>query len=87
MIQIIDILAYLAHKTEKAAYFKHVVEILQNCILYYDYDASRSSTYMMSMTESSVSRQSMIRKDIISQIPLESLKMKAFQIHALNRLI
>lgn len=28
MIQIIDILVYMAHKTEKAAYFKHVIEIL-----------------------------------------------------------
>ena len=41
MIQIIDILAYIAHKTEKAAYFKHVVEILQSCILFYDYDTSK----------------------------------------------
>jgi hypothetical protein len=41
MIQIIDILAYIAHKTEKAAYFKHVIEILQSSITFYDYDSSK----------------------------------------------
>jgi hypothetical protein len=40
MIQIIDLLAYMAHKTDKAAYFKHVIEILQSCILFYDCDKS-----------------------------------------------
>jgi hypothetical protein len=43
MIQIIDILAYIAHKTEKAANFKHVVEILDGCILFYDFDTNKQT--------------------------------------------
>jgi|LauGreDrversion4_2_1035121.scaffolds.fasta_scaffold118439_2 hypothetical protein len=30
----------MGHKTEKAASFKHVIEILQQCILSYDFDKS-----------------------------------------------
>jgi|LauGreDrversion4_2_1035121.scaffolds.fasta_scaffold594240_2 hypothetical protein len=29
MIQIIDVLTYMAHKTEKAASFKHIIEIFE----------------------------------------------------------
>ena len=81
MIQIIDILAYIAHKTEKAAYFKHVVEILQSCILFYDYDASKQQSSMQMSTEGGSVRgpsQNAIRKDVISNIPHENLKMKSF---------
>ncbi len=76
MLQIIDILAYIAHKTEKAAYFKHVVEILQSSILFYDYDTSKQT-----MTTEGSTRghsQSVVRKEVISNIPHESLKMKSF---------
>lgn len=38
MFQIIDILTYMGHKTDRAANFKYIIEILEQCILCYDFD-------------------------------------------------
>lgn len=68
MIQIIDILTYMAHKTEKAASFKHIIEILEQCILCYDFDRNSQNVIIDAKQ----------RKDLITSLTPEQLAMKQF---------
>jgi hypothetical protein len=72
MIQIIDVLTYMAHKTEKAASFKHIIEIFEQCILCYDFDkaALTQETGIARQTqyENLSTKQSMGRKEILTSL-------------------
>lgn len=85
----IDILTYMAHKTEKAASFKHIVEIFEQCILCYDFDRAAISTepVFLKTEQTPQPKHSIARKDIITSLTQDQIKMKLFQAHALNRLI
>ena len=65
MIQIIDILTYMVHKSEKSSSFKHIIEILEQCILCYDFDKSAFDPARMTINSE---KGTVARKDIITQL-------------------
>ncbi|CDW73839.1 UNKNOWN [Stylonychia lemnae] len=89
IIQIIDILIIMGCKTQKSTNFRHLMQILSECINCFEFDKSNMQNDISIAGHSNIQqiKQNFLNKGTVNYLNSEQIKMKSFQQHALTRLI
>ena len=89
ILQIIDILCIMCYKTQKSINFRHLSQILSECINCFEIDKQALSNEFQTGVQNinQIKQTLMISKGAQNLMFQEQIRMKPFQQHALTRLI
>eukprot|EP00347_Sterkiella_histriomuscorum_P001860 403370400 len=89
IIQIIDMLVVMGCKTTKSTNFRHLTQILQECINCFEFDKSNLQNELNVSGFANIQqiKQNLLNKGTVNYLNSDQIKMKSFQSHALTRII